>query len=179
MAPDESFSSKNYVRKFVRTLHPKWKEKVIAIEESKDLSSLSLDELIGNLKVYEVTMEKDSKIVKGKREKMKSLAVKSKKESSDDETSTSRREDEEYTMAVRVFKNSLEGDANFLDNRVMRRDNSKETRMIRKGKMKGNALDVEIQDHLIEECLKPPRINNQKALLEDHGAIAMRKMVKR
>ncbi|GJW27716.1 hypothetical protein Tco_0044591, partial [Tanacetum coccineum] len=53
-ALDEGFSSKNYVRKFLRALHPKWRAKVTAIEESKDLSSLALDELIGNLKVHEV-----------------------------------------------------------------------------------------------------------------------------
>ncbi|GKB38928.1 reverse transcriptase domain-containing protein [Tanacetum coccineum] len=45
-ALDEGYSSKNYVRKFLRALHPKWRAKVIAIEESKDLTSLSLDELI-------------------------------------------------------------------------------------------------------------------------------------
>ncbi|GJX75865.1 zf-CCHC domain-containing protein [Tanacetum coccineum] len=68
---DEGFSSKNYVRKFLRALHPKWREKVMAIEESKDLSSLALDELIGNLKVHKVVMEKDSKIYKGKKERVK------------------------------------------------------------------------------------------------------------
>ncbi|GJW02723.1 retrovirus-related pol polyprotein from transposon TNT 1-94 [Tanacetum coccineum] len=77
-ALDEGYSSKNYVRKFLRTLHPKWRAKVTTIEESKDLTSLSLDELIGNLKA--------------------------KKESSDEECSTSRSEDEEYAMAVRDFK---------------------------------------------------------------------------
>ncbi|GJU56889.1 hypothetical protein Tco_1234655 [Tanacetum coccineum] len=46
-ALDEGFSSKNYVRKFLRALHPKWRAKVTAIEESKDLLSLALDELIG------------------------------------------------------------------------------------------------------------------------------------
>ncbi|GJZ17968.1 hypothetical protein Tco_0554091 [Tanacetum coccineum] len=61
-ALDEGFSSKNYVRKFLRALHPKWRVKVTTIEESKDLSSLALDELIGNLKVHEVVMEKDSEI---------------------------------------------------------------------------------------------------------------------
>ncbi|GJU41107.1 hypothetical protein Tco_1194064 [Tanacetum coccineum] len=68
-ALDEGFSSKNYVRKFLRALHPKWRAKVTAIEESKDLSSLALDELIGNLKVHEVVMEKDSdsEIYRGKR----------------------------------------------------------------------------------------------------------------
>ncbi|GJR63085.1 putative reverse transcriptase domain-containing protein [Tanacetum coccineum] len=75
-ALDEGFSSKNYVRKFLGALHPKWRAKVTAIEESKDLSSLVLDELIGNLK----------------------------KESSDDETSTSESDDEEYVMVVRNFK---------------------------------------------------------------------------
>nr|GFB24508.1 UBN2 domain-containing protein [Tanacetum cinerariifolium] len=47
-ALDEGFSSKNYVRKFLRALHPKWREKVTVIKESKDLSSLALDELISN-----------------------------------------------------------------------------------------------------------------------------------
>ncbi|GJS82608.1 retrovirus-related pol polyprotein from transposon TNT 1-94 [Tanacetum coccineum] len=98
-ALDEGFSSKNYVRKFLRALHPKWRAKVTAIEESKDLSSLALDELIGNLKVHEVVMEKDSKIYKGKKERIKSIALKAKKESSDDETSTSESDDEEYAMA--------------------------------------------------------------------------------
>ncbi|GJU87742.1 retrovirus-related pol polyprotein from transposon TNT 1-94 [Tanacetum coccineum] len=52
-ALDEGFSSKNCVRKFLRALHPKWRAKVTAIKESKNLTTLSLDELIGNLKVYE------------------------------------------------------------------------------------------------------------------------------
>ncbi|GKD27554.1 hypothetical protein Tco_1233768 [Tanacetum coccineum] len=76
---DEGFSSKNYVKKFLRALHPKWRAKVMAIEDSKDLSSLSLDKLIGNLKIHEVVMEKDSKIYKGKKERVKSIALKAKK----------------------------------------------------------------------------------------------------
>nr|GEU91600.1 zf-CCHC domain-containing protein/UBN2 domain-containing protein [Tanacetum cinerariifolium] len=103
-ALDESFSSKNYVRKFLRDLHPKWRAKVMAIEELKDLSSLALDELIENLKVHEVVMNKDSKIYKGKKERIKSISLKAKKDSSDDETSTSGSDDEEYAMAVRNFK---------------------------------------------------------------------------
>ncbi|GJR95630.1 hypothetical protein Tco_0267804 [Tanacetum coccineum] len=102
-ALDEGYSSKNYVRKFLRALHPKWRAKVMTIEESKDLTSLSLDELIGNLKVHEMIIKKDSEIVKAKVER-KSLALKAKKESSDEECSTSGSEDEEYAMAVRDFK---------------------------------------------------------------------------
>ncbi|GJY27080.1 hypothetical protein Tco_0401806 [Tanacetum coccineum] len=102
-ALDECYSSKNYVRKFLRALHPKWRAKFTAIEESKDLTSLSLDELIGNIKVHEMIIKKDSKIVKEKVER-KYLALKAKKESSDEECSTSGSEDKEYTMAVRDFK---------------------------------------------------------------------------
>ncbi|GKD78124.1 zf-CCHC domain-containing protein, partial [Tanacetum coccineum] len=86
-------------RKFLRALHPKWRAKVTKIKESKDLSSLALDELIGNLKVHKVVMEKDSKIYRGKKKRVKSVVLKSKKESSNDETSTSGSDDEEYAMA--------------------------------------------------------------------------------
>ncbi|GKC22373.1 hypothetical protein Tco_1024523 [Tanacetum coccineum] len=78
-ALDESSSSKNYVKKFLRALPKKWRPKVTAIEESKDLSTLFFDELIGNLKVYEVVLEKDSEISKSKKDKYKSLALKAKK----------------------------------------------------------------------------------------------------
>nr|GEU28716.1 serine/threonine protein kinase SRPK1 [Tanacetum cinerariifolium] len=77
-ALDEGYSSKNYIRKFLRALHPKWREKFTAIKESKDLMPLSLDELIGNLKVYEMIIKKDFEIVKAKVER-KSLALKAKK----------------------------------------------------------------------------------------------------
>ncbi|GJU82230.1 hypothetical protein Tco_1284595 [Tanacetum coccineum] len=103
-ALDEGFSSKNYVRKFFRALHPKWRAKVTAIEKSKDLSSLALDELIGNLKVHEVVMEKDSEIYRGKKERVKSIALKTKKESSDDETLTS--------VKIRFLENEAEDKTN-------------------------------------------------------------------
>ncbi|GJT73166.1 hypothetical protein Tco_1032452 [Tanacetum coccineum] len=74
-ALDESFSSKNNVNKLIR-----------------------------NLKVHEVVIEKDSEIYRGKKERIKSIALKAKKESSDNQTSTSRSDDEEYDMAVRNFK---------------------------------------------------------------------------
>nr|GEU93427.1 copia protein [Tanacetum cinerariifolium] len=66
-ALDESFSSKNYVRKFLRALHPKWR-------------------------------------TKAKKEQNRSLALKAKKESSDEDSSNFDSEDEEYAMAVKEFK---------------------------------------------------------------------------
>nr|GEV26707.1 UBN2 domain-containing protein [Tanacetum cinerariifolium] len=76
----------------------------MAIEESKNLTSLSLDELTRNLKVYELIIKKDSEMVKSKREQNRSLALKAKKKSSDEDSLTSDSEDEEYALAVRDFK---------------------------------------------------------------------------
>ncbi|GJX94779.1 hypothetical protein Tco_0349365 [Tanacetum coccineum] len=52
-----------------------------------------------NLKVRKMIIKKDSEIVKAKGER-RSLALKAKKESSDEECSTFRSEDEEYVMAI-------------------------------------------------------------------------------
>ncbi|GJV59256.1 putative reverse transcriptase domain-containing protein [Tanacetum coccineum] len=108
-ALDESFSSRYHVRKFLRALPTKWRPKVTPKEESKDLSTLPLDELIGNLKVYEVVLEKDSEASKIKKEKYKYLDLKARKVSSDEEESCSG-SDEEYGMALRDFKEFFEND---------------------------------------------------------------------
>nr|GEW09320.1 putative ribonuclease H-like domain-containing protein [Tanacetum cinerariifolium] len=96
--------NKNRVRKFLKALHPKWRAKITAIKESKNLTTLSLDELIRNLKVYEEVIKNDSETVKRKREKSRSIALKARKESSDDYSSTFDSENEEYAMAIRDFK---------------------------------------------------------------------------
>ncbi|GJX27529.1 hypothetical protein Tco_0233825 [Tanacetum coccineum] len=173
-ALDEGLSSKNYVRKFLRALHPKWRVTVTAIEESKDLSSLALDELIGNLKVHELVMEKDSEIYKGKKERVKSIALKAKKESSDDQTLTSGSDDEEYDMAVRNFKNSLEERVTLLGNHVKRRSHFGKG-MIRIARVIGNALDVVIRiiSMAIVQSLHETKI--KRRLLEVVGVIAKMK----
>ncbi|GKA42751.1 retrovirus-related pol polyprotein from transposon TNT 1-94 [Tanacetum coccineum] len=161
---DEGHSSKNYVRKFLRALHPKWRAKVTAIEESKDLTSLSLDELIGNLKVHEMIIKKDSKIVKAKRER-KSLALKAKKESSDEESLTSGSEDEEYAMAVRDFKKFFKRRGRFVrqprnDIKIFQR-----SRDDKNGKGERKCFRCGDLNYLIRECPKPPRDKNQRAFI--------------
>ncbi|GJZ99005.1 hypothetical protein Tco_0671556 [Tanacetum coccineum] len=94
----------NCVRKLFRSLHPKWRAKVMTIEESKNLTTLPLDELIGNLKVYEEVIKKDFVTVKGKKEQNRSLALKVKKKVSDEDSSSSESEEEEYAMGVKEFK---------------------------------------------------------------------------
>ncbi|GJR61033.1 hypothetical protein Tco_1503195 [Tanacetum coccineum] len=56
----------------------RWWPKVVAIKEAKDLVELPLDELIGNLKVYEMVLRNDGVISKSTKEKVKSLALKAK-----------------------------------------------------------------------------------------------------
>ncbi|GJR15241.1 retrovirus-related pol polyprotein from transposon TNT 1-94 [Tanacetum coccineum] len=124
---------KEYKRNFIA--------KVTAIEESKDLISLSLDELIGNLKVHEMIIKKDSEIVKEKVER-KSLALKAKKESSDEECLTSGSEDEEYAMAT--FQRSRDD------------KNSKNDR---------KCFRCGDPNHLIRECPKLPKDKNQRAFV--------------
>ncbi|GJU92880.1 retrovirus-related pol polyprotein from transposon TNT 1-94 [Tanacetum coccineum] len=157
-------SSKNYVRKFLRALHPKWRAKVTSIEESKDLTSLSLDELIGNLKFHEMIIKKDSEIVKAKVER-KSFALKAKKESSDKECSTSGSEDEEYAMAVKDFKKFFKRRGRFVRQPRNDRKTFQRSRDDKNGKSERKCFRCGDPNHLIGECPKPPRDKNQRAFV--------------
>ncbi|GJS26289.1 ribonuclease H-like domain-containing protein [Tanacetum coccineum] len=163
-ALNEGYYSKNYVRKFLRVLHPKWRAKVTAIEESKDLTSLSLDELIGNLKVHEMIIKKDFKIVKAKEER-RSLALKAKKESSNEECSTFGSENEKYAMAVRDFKKFFKRRERF----VRQPQNDKKTFQRNRDdnniKSKRKCFRCGDPNHLVGECIKPPRDKNQRAFV--------------
>ncbi|GJW05034.1 hypothetical protein Tco_1563890 [Tanacetum coccineum] len=177
-ALDEGYSSKNYVRKFLRALHPKWRAKVTAIEESKDLTSLSLDELIGNLKVHEMIIKKDSEIVKAKGER-KSLALKAKKESSDEECSTSESKDEEYAMAVRDFKKFFKRRGRFVRQPRNDKKGSKESKMTRMVKVIENVLDAAIQIILLENVQNHRKTKTKEHSSEVLGVIAVKKMMRR
>nr|GEW48400.1 zf-CCHC domain-containing protein/UBN2 domain-containing protein [Tanacetum cinerariifolium] len=133
-ALDEGFSSKNYVRKFLSALHPKWREKVIAIKESKDLSSLALDELIKNLK------------------------------SSDDETSASESDDEEYAMAVRNFKKFFRRKDKFVRQPREERKSLRQ-RDNKKGKSDRKYFKCGDPSHHIGDCPKLSRNKDQKVFI--------------
>ncbi|GJZ72889.1 hypothetical protein Tco_0637035 [Tanacetum coccineum] len=96
-------------------------------------------------------IKKDSEIVKAKGER-KSLTLKAKKESSDEEFSTSESEDEEYAMAVRDFKKFF--------------------------KRKENALDVAIQIILLENVQNHQKTRTKELSSKVLGAIAVKKMMR-
>ncbi|GJU23411.1 hypothetical protein Tco_1156753 [Tanacetum coccineum] len=95
------------------------------------------DTLLITHQVYEEVIKKDFKTVKGKKEQSRSLALKVKKEVSDEDSSSSDSEDEEYAMAVKEFKKFFK----------------------RRGRLCGDP------NHLIGECSKPPKNNDQRAFI--------------
>jgi len=50
----KTFTTEELVRKNLRFLPRTWEAKVTTIQEAKDLKTISLDELIGNLQTYEL-----------------------------------------------------------------------------------------------------------------------------
>ncbi|GJU36595.1 hypothetical protein Tco_1184949 [Tanacetum coccineum] len=74
---DPDYFSKNHLRNILCAVKLKWRAKVTAIEEAKYVATHPLDELIGNLKVYEMILENDDVVFKTTtKEKAKSLALK-------------------------------------------------------------------------------------------------------
>ncbi|GJX75958.1 zf-CCHC domain-containing protein [Tanacetum coccineum] len=136
--------------------------KVTTIEESKDLSKLSLDEPVRNLKVYEVVLEKDLKCAKNKKEKYKSLALKARQVLSDEDASSSDRNNEEYAMAVRDIKKFFRRRGKFVRQpyddkknfRKAKEDKKEDRRCFRCGN----------PNHFISDCPKNS-FNDQKAFV--------------
>ncbi|GJX60254.1 retrovirus-related pol polyprotein from transposon TNT 1-94 [Tanacetum coccineum] len=110
-------------------------------------------------------IKKDSEIVKVK-VKRKSIALKAKKESSDEEYSTSESEDEEYVMAVRDFRKFFKRRGRL----VRQPENDKKTfqrsRDDKKGKSDRKCFRCGDPNHLIGECPKPTKDKNKKAFVE-------------
>ena len=82
----ETILESKIVRKVLRSLLERFHAKIMAIEESKDIDKIPLNELVGNLQTYELGLTRIGKTGKGK-----SMALKAKSnetdESSDDEDS--------------------------------------------------------------------------------------------
>ncbi|GJU61650.1 hypothetical protein Tco_1243485 [Tanacetum coccineum] len=108
-------------------------------------------------------IKKDSEIVKSKGER-RSFALKAKKESSDEECSTSRSEDEEYAMAVRDFKKFFKRRGMVLMTTRMTK-NIQRSRDDKNGKSDRKCFICGDLNHLIGEYLKPPKDKNQRAFV--------------
>ncbi|KAH9792871.1 hypothetical protein KPL71_004323 [Citrus sinensis] len=94
----KTFSNSEKVKKIIRSIPKEWRPKRTAIEEAKNLNTLSLDDLIGSL----ISYEEDLAVEKGDEEKKKTIATKASKYESDEE---SEQDDEELAMLARRFRN--------------------------------------------------------------------------
>nr|GEU88426.1 retrovirus-related Pol polyprotein from transposon TNT 1-94 [Tanacetum cinerariifolium] len=109
-------------------------------------------------------IKKDSEIVKAKGE-IKYLALKAKKESSDEECSTSGSEDEEYTMEVREFKKFFKRRGRFVRQPRNDKKTSQRSRDGKNGKGDRKCFRYGDPNHLIGECSKPLKDKNQRAFI--------------
>ncbi|GJU39364.1 copia protein [Tanacetum coccineum] len=131
----------------------------------KDLIFYSNSTIIGNLKVYEEVIKKDFETVKGKKEQSRSLALKVKKEVSDEDSSSSDSEDEEYAMAVKEFKKFFKRRGRFVRQPRGDRKTFQRSRNDGYGKSERKCFRCGDPNHLIGECSKPPKNNDQRAFI--------------
>ncbi|GJT82624.1 zf-CCHC domain-containing protein [Tanacetum coccineum] len=125
--------------------------------------------------------EIDFRIVHKAKVGRKSLALKAKKESSDEECSTSGSEDEEYVMAVRNFKKFFKRRGRFVRQPQNDKKTFQRSRVDKNGKSERKCFRFGDPNHLIRECPKPPRDKNQRAFVggswEHSGKRKMRKKI--
>ncbi|GJR29697.1 zf-CCHC domain-containing protein [Tanacetum coccineum] len=101
-------------------------------------------------------MENNSEVYKGKKDRVKSIALKAKKESSDNETLTFGSDDKEYAMVVKELKKFFRRNDRFVR---QPRDEKKSFRKRdeKNGKSGRKCFRCRDPNHLIGECPKPSR----------------------
>ncbi|KAK2373437.1 gag-protease polyprotein [Trifolium repens] len=73
----KSYTASDHLKKILRSLPPKWRPKVTAFQEAKDLDNVTLEDLISSLRSHELELMSDEPV-----RKSKSLALSSTKSSS-------------------------------------------------------------------------------------------------
>lgn len=139
---------------FLNSLGREWNAKVTAIEESKDLETITLDELYGNLITYEIHLdaqEKNDPI----RQSSKALVVES--EDSDDEVG----------LLVKRFR------------RIARKNGDEARRFVKERYPKDKVKDQENKcykcgklGHFMKDCrVKEPQLKDKKAIYQRKKAL--------
>ncbi|GJZ67832.1 zf-CCHC domain-containing protein [Tanacetum coccineum] len=96
----------------------------------------------------------------------RSLALKVKKEVSDEYNLSSDSEDEKYAMAVKEFKKFFKRRGRFIRQPRGDRKTFQRSRNDGYGKSERKCFRCGDPNHLIGECLKPPKNNDQRAFIE-------------
>ncbi|GKC48235.1 zf-CCHC domain-containing protein, partial [Tanacetum coccineum] len=112
-------------------------------------------------------------------EQRKSLALKAKKESSDEECLTSRSENEEYAMAVRDFKKFFKRRGRFARQPQNDKKTFQRSRDDKNSKSDRKYFRCGDPNHLIGECPNPRKKRSKEHLSEVLGVIAVKKMMRK
>src|SRR5436189_112001 len=96
----KTYTSVECVRKILLALNSDWEKKVTAIEEANDLSTLSVEDLIGNLMAYEVNLQERTK----EESRKKGIAFKAIEENNESN------ENDDLNLMTRAFKNFLKNE---------------------------------------------------------------------
>ncbi|GJS36769.1 ribosomal protein L7Ae/L30e/S12e/Gadd45 [Tanacetum coccineum] len=123
-------------------------------------SRLALPSIHGESPVYH-----EPETVKNKREQSRSIALKARKESSDEDSSTSDSEDEEYAMAVRNFKKFFKRQGRFVKQPYEERRSFQRNKDDKNKTSERKCFKCGDPNHLIGECPKQLKYQNQRAFV--------------
>ena len=101
---DKSCTDSELCWKILRSLPRSWEAKITTIQEAKDLTCLKLEELLGSLMTYELTLNQQEK-EEMKKKKSIALAIKIKKE--DRKVSEEDTSDSEVVLLARRIRNFM------------------------------------------------------------------------
>ena len=89
------------MRKILRSLPRLWEAKVTAIQEAKNLNTLSLEELLGSLMTHELIMKQHSE---EETKRKKKIALKTTVQEENSEKSENSEEDEDLELITKKFR---------------------------------------------------------------------------
>nr|GEV40675.1 transposase, Ptta/En/Spm, transposase, Tnp1/En/Spm-like protein [Tanacetum cinerariifolium] len=118
-------------------------------------------------------------MVKDKREQSRSLALKAKKESSDEDSSTYDSEDEEYAMVVKEFKNFFKRQGRFIRQPRDQRKSLQRSRDDKNGKIERKCFRCGLQIISSENVQSRKETMIKELLLEERGVIVAKMRKKR
>jgi len=108
----KSYVASDHVNKILRSLPAKWRPKVTAIEETKDLNTLSVEDLISFLKCHEIGLNEHEPVKKPKSIALKSRGKSTKAlkalKSEEESTSEDSDEDPEIIPKMAMLSNRLQ-----------------------------------------------------------------------
>ena len=153
------YVASDHVNKILRSLPAKWRPKVTAIEEAKDLNTLSVEDLISSLKCHEIGLNEQEPIKKHKSIALKSRGKSSKAlkalESEEESASEDSEEDPEIVQKMAMLSNKLQYLAKKNRRFLSRSSNHKSSRKEEKG-----CFNCKKTGHFIAEC---PDLQNVKS----------------